>query len=105
MTHDEMLPILQSWQDTIKTAEADIARVLGPLGLTPESELYNIPWKLMDAYTNAVSAQVGDHAEWLVWYWFDNEMGARKMEAGYNSKLRKIKTLRDLAWLIGESNK
>ncbi len=105
MTHADMLPILHAWQATIRNAEADIERFIDPLKCSPESALYAIPWKLMDAYTNAVAAQVGDKNEWLAWYWCDNNMGAKKMEAGCNDKRRKIKTLRDLAWLIGESNK
>lgn len=105
MTPTEMLPILTEWQDTIVGAEFEIERCLSPLGLTPESPLYEIPWRLMDAYTKAVSAQVGDQDEWLAWYWADNEMGSKKLEAMVNGKYRKIKNLRDLARVIVETRK
>lgn len=103
MTPAEMLPLLEKWQDIILAAETDIEHVLPPLGLTPESPLYTIPWNLMDAYTEAVSALVGDQDEWLAWYWADNEMGAKKREATVNGKFRKIRNLRDLARVIVET--
>ena len=97
MSASEMLPILTEWRDTLRAAESDIERFIGPLKCSPESPLYAIPWNLMEAYTDAVSLAVGDRDEWLAWYASDNEWGAKKREAMVNGKYRKIKTLRDLA--------
>jgi 23S rRNA pseudoU1915 N3-methylase RlmH len=43
-----------------------------------------------------------DQQEWLEWYIYDNDCGSKKMEAGYDSKLSKITTPRQLAKLIVE---
>lgn len=103
MTPAEMLPILTEWRDTIRKAEADISEYIAPLRPIPESPLYIIPWNLMDAYTRAVSARIGDQFEWLSWYWADNDMGAKAMEAQIDGKTYKVRTLKQLARVIVES--
>ena len=103
MTPADMLPILTEWRDTLRAAEADIERFIDPLQCSPDSKLYDIPWRLMNAYTKAVSLAVGDLDEWLAWYASDNEWGAKQREAMVNGKYRKIKTLRDLARVIVET--
>ena len=101
MTSTEILQHLERWQAVIVQAEADIAQFIVPLRPIPESALYDIPYRLMDAYTSAVSAQVGDQDEWLSWFWADNEMGRRKgLEVMIGGKYRKIRTLKDLARAI-----
>ena len=103
MNASEMLTILTEWRDTLRAAEADIERFIDPLKCSPDSPLYGIPWRLMSAYTKAVSLAVGDQDEWLAWYAADNEMGAKNREVMINGKYRKIKTLRDLACVIVET--
>jgi hypothetical protein len=103
VTPAEILPILTEWRDTIRKAEADISEYIAPLRPIPESPLYDIPWRLMDAYTHAVSARIGDQAEWLAWYWADNEMGAKAMELRVAGKTYKVRTLKQLARVIVES--
>jgi len=103
MTTQEMITVLTEWRDTIHAAESSIKRHLSPMGLTPESPLYEIPWKLMDAYTKTVSALVGDECEWLSWYWADNEMGGKAMESRVGDKTIKVRTLRHLARCIRET--
>ena len=103
MTPADMLPHLERWKATIVQAEVAIAQFIAPLRPIPESALYDIPYRLMDAYTSAVSAQVGDQDEWLSWFWADNEMGRKKLEAMINGKHRKIRTLKDLARAIADT--
>ena len=100
MTNSEKLAILTEWQTNMKASESDIEQFIAPLECAPESALYAIPWKLMDAYTKAVAQLVGDQAEWLSWHWSDNEWGEKSLEAGPTENMRQIKTLDDLVWLI-----
>lgn len=103
MTHTEMLPHLERWKATIVQADVDIAQFIAPLRPIPESALYDIPYRLMDAYTNAVSALIGDRDEWLAWYWAENEMGAKRMEAMIGGKYRKIGSIKQLARAIADT--
>ena len=103
MDQKDMLQVLANWRDTIRKADADIERFIDPLKCSPDSPLYDIPWRLMDAYTKAVSLAVGDRDEWLAWYASENEWGARQGEAMVSGKYRRIKTLRDLARVIVET--
>ena len=105
MTAADMLPILKAWAAKITEAESTIERVIRPLKLTPESPLYSTLWGLMDAYTDATAARVGDTDEWLAWYHADNAMGAsgHPCKPGHTHVSRKVRTLKGLARLIEES--
>ena len=103
MTSADTLPILTEWRDTLRAAEADIERFIDPLQCSPDSKLYDIPWRLMNAYTKAVSLAVGDRDEWLAWFYAENNMGTAKREVMVNGKYRRIKSLRDLARVIVET--
>ena len=106
MTPTEILPILTEWRDTIQHAERELDAVLAPLILIPESPLFEIQQRLMDAFTASVAAQVGDQDEWMSWYRFDNDWGKKAFEcAPPGGKPRKVRTLRNLARLIVESNR
>lgn len=105
MTHDQMIMKLTEWRDAMVDSDTTCDELLRPLRLEPESPIYQTIWSLQGHYTRAVSALVGDHGEWLLWFSAENAMGAREYECcpgtGYPS--RKIKTIADLAQLIQES--
>jgi hypothetical protein len=75
------------------------------IGLDINGPMYDTVWKLFDAYTGTLSVEVGDFCGWLEWHHAENEMGAKAMAAGYDGKLRKVKTLAHLYRLIEESRK
>jgi hypothetical protein len=43
---------------------------------------------------------IGDASGWLAWYWLENDMGNKGMEAGYNGNLKKIRFVDELLELI-----
>ena len=65
--------------------------------LNPEGHLYHAIWMAFDTMLDMV-----DEFEWISWYVFENDCGAKKMKAGYDGKLSKITTPRQLAKLIVE---
>ena len=75
------------------TACCDAAYDAG--ALDPEGKLYTAIW---NAYDNML--QHIDVAGWISWYIFDNDCGAKEMEAGYGDEINTIKTPLDLARLI-----
>ena len=99
----EALALLKKWQAMHARADALCDGVHALFGSTPDSQLFETVWLLFDASTAALSAQIGDSGGWLPWFQIEADMGARDMEAGYDKKLRVIKTLDDVWWLIEES--
>ena len=93
--------LLKEWQnlhDELKAVHAAAKKVFG---CEPESPFFDVTWRVFDAYTRALAENLGDSgAVWLEWFYAENEMGARGHEAGYDGKMKPIKTLTDLYGLI-----
>jgi hypothetical protein len=100
MTKTEKLVLLNEWKKRIEETEAMIKRVSDLMGLDPESPVLQAIWAIETDYTKSVAALVGDRYESLFWYWMENGMGRKSFDAGPKGKTRKIKTLKDLLWLI-----
>ena len=57
-------------------------------------------WEMFDRYTDTVEMLIGDHFNNLSWYMLENDCGKDAMERTVDKKKRKIKTVKDLVWLI-----
>jgi len=99
------LALLAEWVAHHDKIDTMMEGIKSTIGLDPNGPLFDTVWRLFDGYTTALGAQIGDAGEWLAWFCMENDMGAKGMAAGYDGKLRKIKTLADLYWLIAESRK
>jgi hypothetical protein len=58
----------------------------------------------LDNYIRLLSEMVGDDDNWISWYVFDNDLGMRKMEAGYDGHVVKITSI-DMLWKLIELSK
>lgn len=101
--HENTLALLREWQQHHDDVATLMDGIKASIGLDIDGPMFDIVWKLFDAYTGALSAEVGDFGCWLSWYGSENQMGALRMDAGYDGKTKPIKTLDDLCWLIMES--
>ena len=99
-TRFQALDMLTEWVIQQKRLSNLDAQVKAIFGRACEGEHFDAIWRMFDAYTEALSVALGDKNEWLMWYWTENDMGAAGMQAGYHGKLRKIKDVRGLLWLI-----
>ena len=68
----------------------------------PDSKAIKPMFKLFDDYTKSVSAIIGDEADWLSWYAWENDFGKREFTAKCQSwkRHRKINSLKMLLKLI-----
>ena len=103
MTAAQMLPHLQRWADVHRHAEStwDCLEALTDATDT-ESPLGKAVWDTFDAYTETLSALIGDTGEWLDWHHLSNSMGARALAVTLRpgGRPRKIRSLRQLAAVI-----
>lgn len=99
------LALMGDWANHHAAVSKLMDDVESSMGLNPNGPLFEVVWKLFDAYTNTLSAEIGDHGNWLEWFSSENDMGEAGREAGYDEKVRPIKTLQHLYSLISESRK
>lgn len=62
--------------------------------------LFNTVWHAIESVTCIV-----DPYGWIEWFVYENEYGARELEATVNNKTFKVKSAKDLLALIKESEK
>ena len=100
MTAEQMLPLLREWHER----HAELHRQLDALVAVTggcDGPLFDAVYHVWNGYTEQLSERFGDaDHHWLTWYSLENEMGARKMQAGYGNRIKRIKSLEDLAWLL-----
>jgi hypothetical protein len=95
----DKLKALQVWEQVTKAVDKQLADFEKLFGFV-ESPFTDAIFRMQSEYTDAVAKNVGDASDWLNWYQFDNDMGAKGYEAGFGDDMREIKTLEDLLWLI-----
>lgn len=109
MTHpdkEHSLALLVEWQANHDAVEKLMNGMETNIGLDPNGPLFNVVWRMFDAYTATLSVELGDYSGvWLQWYCAENGMGSKAMQAGYDGKLKQIKTLAHLYGLIAEARK
>ena len=95
---------IDEWEDKIKrvvkdyqhlTSCCDAANDAG--ALNTDGKLFDAIWKTHDGLLTMI-----DEFDWFEWYIYENECGAREMEAYLGGKLSKITTPKQLAQLIVE---
>jgi hypothetical protein len=91
---------IEEWARIICAYQAQYEALENVIGVDPDGPLAKAIGDVADAYTAAVSEQIGDEEEWLSWYWFDNDMGKKGLSAGKPGKHMPIKTVADLAKAI-----
>lgn len=102
---ENTLTLLKDWRDHHTRAERLMEGVKISIGLDPNGPMFETVWRLFAAYTDTLSVEIGDFCGWLEWFYLENEMGEKCMAAGYDGKVKPIKTLEHLYGLIAESRK
>jgi hypothetical protein len=106
MNTPDKIKLIETLVASYKEMDAvrDQAKIL--LGIEVDSKFLNPFWQAFDGYVNAVGALVGDFGtEWLCWFIWENKCGEKGMKAGYNKKLRPVKTVKQLVALIEKGAK
>jgi hypothetical protein len=99
---------LEQWKKQHDDLEAVFAAMKPSLGCLANSPLFDSVWNMFGAYTKVLVELLGAAGwpdDWLTWYAYENDMGVKKLQAGYDGKLKQIKNLGDLYWLIEQGRK
>lgn len=97
----DKLKALQVWEQVTKAVDKQFGDFEKLFGFV-ESPFTDALFRMQLEYTEAVAKTVGDEDECMMWYQFDNDMGAKCLKAGIEGDMREIKTMEDLLWLIEE---
>ena len=95
----EVVHLHDTLMESYKTLEAALGVSL------IQSKIWSATWQMFDLMLAAVAGQIGDESEWLSWYVYENDCGARGMEAGYDGRMKPIRTAVDLVRLVEEEKK
>jgi len=91
LTLEQLTKLLEEYKELSDACDA--ARAAGCLDI--EGRLQNGIWSSIETIISFF-----DPEGWIMWYILENEYGAKEYEAGYGSKMKKIKTPEDLLWLM-----
>ena len=100
MTAEQMLPLLREWHERHAELHEHLDK-LDSVFRCCDGPLLDAIYHVWSGYTEQLSERFGDtDHHWLTWYELENGMGKRKMTAGYGKRVKRIKSLEDLAWLL-----
>lgn len=91
------LKAFEKEQDKLKA----VLQAISPTG-TGAVEFGN---QLIDDYIELIEIAMKDECEFVSWFVFENDWGAKKHEAGLAGELTPIETIKDLYDLISKLNK
>ena len=85
-------------------AHTETKRVVskGLEALCSDFTIIDFDYKFENAYIHLIELAMSDTSEWIDWFVYENDFGARGMEAGYDNALRPIATFDDLYILMAE---
>ena len=102
MNRKQKLKLLEEWSNHhVKITEVYDAFTL-LFGADSECKALAPTWEMFNSYTDLVAKQLGDNANFVTWFAWDNYFGDSKLEARAENwkKPRSIVTLKDLLDLI-----
>lgn len=95
------LDILDGWLESFFAIESAYELLRQAFSATPESKVANAMYSVYSKYTDLVAEKIGDEDGWLEWFLWDNDAGRKGLMANKPGKrMRRIKTLKDLKWIL-----
>lgn len=102
ISREKISEILKRWHSTISTTDHQIEQLRNFFNCG-ECDFIDAIDDLQNEYTLAIGKQIGDiSANWLLWYWLENQMGKSALRAGRNRILKPVTNLLELEELITE---
>ena len=97
----DILPRLLEWQQIYDDWMVQYTALQTLTKCGPEAPIALAMGRMWDAYTACVVRDVGDENDWLDWYCWENDMGAKGLPVTKTSgKTIKVRTVAHLARVI-----
>lgn len=104
MTREEITAALIVWRDHCLAVDAAYEADRAACGANVESPRWDAVYRMLDAYTDSVGTVI-DASDWLSWWRYENGMGKRGLQAGYDGDIKEIRGLESLVDLVMEENR
>ena len=100
MTQLEKLKILDDVVSSHKSLEDMCNKLEAFTGIAHDALIFNTMREVAELSQDYAKQLVGDDNNWLDWYIYENDCGSKELKASIGLRMRKIKTTKDLLWLI-----
>lgn len=100
----DKLKLLKEYVKEHKKMVSYVDKLYETIDPNPESPLINKFYEMDDLARKFLKIILTDDADWVDWYVYENDSGAKGYEAGYDKNLKPIKTEEDLLELIESKN-
>lgn len=100
MSHEENARAIAQWQETMEELDDQQNKLADLFRCAFDAPLFEAIANLQSKYTKAVSKNVGDQWDWLLWYWLDNDMGRGVLNAVIDGEQKHCRTPGELAAVI-----
>ena len=101
MTKEEKMQLLETWAKESKQLTDQWEKFASITGALSDWPLGDAIWSIVESHTSAVARLLECDDSHLSWQCYDNEFGKQGLECEIDGETREIRTLSDLAWMIG----
>jgi hypothetical protein len=97
----DILPRLLEWEGAYTDWRVQYKALQALTNCGPEAPIAIAMGCMWDAYSNCLGREIGDTGDWLNWYCWENEMGAKGLGVkSAGGKVIKVKTIEQLATVM-----
>lgn len=98
----DIIPKLQEWERVSIDYRKEFDAFCAVFGQAVDSPFIEMLAHLYLAYTGTIAREVGDDSEWLLWHFYENDMGKKRLQVISRSGDKKIdvSSIDDLAEVI-----
>ena len=100
MTHADKVKQINTLVSSYRKLDSVLDSLNASVGLDLDSPLFTVSWATFQLALTTTATLIGDKAEWLDWYIYENDCGDKGYEAGPKEAMRSIRSVEDLLWLI-----
>lgn len=100
MTTNEKIAAIEALVTLRLNLDEHYAALTKTLGYDTESPMITTVERCFSAAVEMTAKLIGDTSGWIDWYIWDNDMGERGMEAGYDNELHPVTSVGQLVELI-----
>lgn len=93
----EALKDLVAHLEHVREYENSVAKLFGSY---PDGGLYAAVEEMFTTYTQLVAETIDTDLGSLEWFLYDNECGAKRLQAGIDANMREITSIEDFLWFV-----